>query len=212
MKSHRQHYRSIKRGFTLVELLVVITIIAILASLAVPVVNKVMENANTLRIKATMKDIQVAIGNYRSEYNRFPILLPSSSGGDDVAPILTNGTNQIINILMAQTDPAASPNMNARNIKYVDLPNARNSQTFGIIDPSGGAGGGAPIQLVDMWGQPYTIYLDTNYDNRIANPDTQNIDQRISARAPKFLSSTSGMLSRGRDKTINTRDDIVSWR
>jgi prepilin-type N-terminal cleavage/methylation domain-containing protein len=212
MKPHPQHHHLLHRGFTLVELLVVIVIIAILAALAVPVTNKVMENANTLRLKATMKDIQVAVGHYRTEYNRFPVDMTGATGGDDIDPILTNGSNDFINILMAMTDPAASPNLNSRNLKFVDLPFARNGQSFGVIDPSGGAGTGAPLQLVDIWGQPYYVLLDTNYDNRLLNPDSSNVDQRISGRAPQYLNSTSAMYSLGPDKTVNTKDDVVSWR
>ncbi|MCX6857894.1 MAG: prepilin-type N-terminal cleavage/methylation domain-containing protein [Verrucomicrobia bacterium] len=211
MKSNRLNYRALERGFTLVELLVVITIIAILASLAVPVTNKVIQNANNLRIKATMKDIQVAISHYRTEYNRFPLTLTGASGGDDTAPILTSGQTNIINVLMARTDPNQTPNLNARNIKFIDLPFAKNAQTFGVIDPSGGAGT-TPLQLVDIWGMPYKIMLDTNYDNRITNPDASNVDQKISARAPKFLSTSTAVQSYGPDKIANTKDDIASWR
>lgn len=212
MKSNCLNHRSVERGFTLVELLVVITIIAILASLAVPVTNKVIQNANNLRIKATMKDLQVAISHYRTEYNRFPITLTGSSGGDDTAPIFTGGQTNIINVLMARTDPTQTPNLNARKIKFIDLPFAKNGQTFGVVDPSGGAGTGTPMQLVDIWGMPYKIMLDTNYDNRITNPDASNVDQKISARAPKYLSTSTGIQSYGPDKIVNTKDDIVSWR
>ncbi len=201
------------RGFTLVELLVVIVIIAILASLAVPVTNAVMVRANEVRTKAVMKDIQVAIGHYRTEYNRFPVdLSGSASGGDDIDPIITDDTNTLISVLMAMVDPnSGGTNMNSRGIKFIDLAIAKNGQSFGIIDTSGGTGGGN-VRLVDIWGQPYRIYLDTNLDNRIENPDTQNIDQRVSSRAPQYLPSSSAVQCLGADKTINTKDDIVSWR
>jgi type II secretory pathway pseudopilin PulG len=194
-----------------VELLVVIVIIAILASLAVPVTNKVMENANNLRIKATMKDLQVAIGHYRTEYNRFPVDMTGSSGGEDMEPITTNGNSDIIKTLMALSDPSDDSSLNKRNIKFIDLPYAKNGQSFGIIDTSGGSGGGQ-VQLVDIWGQPYQILLDTNYDNRITNPDASNVDQRISAKAPQYLNASSAVHCYGADKTVNTKDDIVSWR
>lgn len=204
----------LRHGFTLIELLVVIVIIAILASLAVPVTNIVMARANALRVKSTMKDIQVAIGHYRTEYNRFPINPDDAGSGEtDLEPFLTDGTTQpLINILMANVDTGSGgANMNPRQIKFLDLPYAKNN-LFGIIDPSGGAGGGTPVQLVDVWGLPYMIALDTNYDNRVDNPDKQNNDMVISGKAPEKLSVTSAIYSYGPDKQQFTKDDITSWR
>ena len=213
MKTTFASIRLSKRGFTLVELLVVIVIIAILASLAVPVTNKVMEMANTTRTKAVMKDLQVAIGHFRTEYNRFPVDLTGTSGGDDIDPIITDDTTPLISVLMAMTDPnAGGPNLNPRGIKFIDLAIAKNGQSFGIVDPSGGTGAGGNVRLLDIWGLPYRIMLDTNLDNRIENPDAQNVDQRISSRAPQFLPASSAVHCTGADKIVNTKDDIVSWR
>ena len=216
MKTSFLFIRPTRRGFTLVELLVVIVIIAILASLAVPVTNKVMELANTTRTKAIMKDLAVAIGHFRTEYNRLPVDLSGASGGEDIDPIPTDDTTDIISVLMAMSDPnsgggGGGPNLNPRGIKFIDLPLARNGTSFGIVDPSGGAGGGN-VRLYDIWGQPYFILLDTNLDNRITNPDASNIDQRISARAPQYLPSSTAVHCTGPDKIINTKDDITSWR
>ncbi len=202
--------RRSNRGFTLVELLVVIVIIAILASLAVPVTNKVMDNANRVRLKAVMKDLQVAIGHYRTEYNRFPVTV-TGDGATDAEPILTNGNTNIINILMATTDPSDDPNMNSRQIKFIDLPFAKNG-SFGIVDPSNGSGGGTPVSLYDIWSQPYVILLDTNYDNRIENPDVSNVDLLISSKAPKYLNNSAAVYSYGKDKVKQTKDDVNSWR
>lgn len=200
------------RGFTLIELLVVIVIIAILASLAIPVGNLVMDRTNRLRTQKTMKDVVVGINHYRTEYNRFPINPDDATGGDtDMSPFLTDGTSTpIINILMANT-ASGSDDMNPRKIKFVDIPFARNNQ-FGIIDPSSGAGDGTPVQLVDIWGLPYSITLDTNYDNRIENPDKQSNDLVISSRATETVSASAIMFSYGKDRQQNTKDDIVSWR
>lgn len=205
----------IRRGFTLIELLVVVVIIAILVSLAVPAINGVMKKAQILKIKVTLKDIQTAIGSYRTEYNRFPLDpgAMSGSGDTDMEPFLTDGkTHPMINILMANVDSSGgSVNMNPKGIKFLDLPYANNNQ-FGIIDPSGGSGDGAPVQLVDSWGMPYKVILDTNYDNRIENPDKKNNDQKITTQAPQFLGVSSAIYSFGFDRQEFTQDDIVSWR
>ncbi|HYF36785.1 MAG TPA: prepilin-type N-terminal cleavage/methylation domain-containing protein, partial [Prosthecobacter sp.] len=62
-----------RRGFTLIELLVVVVIIAILVSLSVPVYNLVLHRANVTKTKATMHAVTAAIGQYQTEYNRFPM-------------------------------------------------------------------------------------------------------------------------------------------
>lgn len=214
MNTKHKRFRAIQAGFTLVELLVVIVIIAILASLAVPVTNKVMQMANTTRTKAIMKDLQVAVSHYRTEYNRYPVDLSGATGADDIDPIQTNGTTDIVNVLLAMTDPSdtSGGNLNPRGIKFIDLPIAKNASSFGIIDPSGGSGNGGNVRLVDIWGMPYYIMLDTNLDNRIENPDASNVDQRVSARAPQYIPTSTGVQCTGPDKIRNTRDDIVSWR
>ncbi len=203
-------------GFTLIELLVVIVIIAILASLAVPVYNTVMLKVQTLKIKATMKDLQVAIGNYRTEYNRYPVDMTQFGGGGgdaDIEPIFTNDANDLIMNLMALNDPATEPNLNKRQIKFIDLPLAKNGLS-GIVDStgSGGTTQGTPLGLNDVWGMPYVLLIDSNYDNKVENPDSQNIDTRISAGAPQFLPTNVAIYSYGPDKEQLTRDDITSWR
>ncbi len=215
MKTYPPSPSLVRRGFTLIELLVVIVIIAILVSLAVPAINSVMYKAQILKIKTVLKDIQVGIGHYRTEYNRFPIDPNDLGGGgdEDLEPFLTDGTTQpTINILIANVDTSGgSTNMNPKKIKFLDLPIAKNNQ-FGIVDPSGGVGDGTPVQLVDTWGLPYKIALDTNYDNRIVNPDKNSNDQIISGGAPEFLNSTSAIYSFGPDRLEFTKDDIASWR
>lgn len=56
-----------KRGFTLVELLIVVTILAILAGAAVPYVSDYVEDAKFARAKVDMDEIKNAIGVYETK-------------------------------------------------------------------------------------------------------------------------------------------------
>ena len=63
------------RGFTLIELLVVITIIAILAAILFPVFAKTKEKARTASCASNLKQIGLALGIYRNDYDgRMPYI------------------------------------------------------------------------------------------------------------------------------------------
>lgn len=204
---------SLRHAFTLIELLIVIVIIAILASLAVPVTNIVMLKARIMQTRATIKDLQVAAKNFQTEYNRYPIdpTMTGGSGADDAAPILTDENSQIISLLLAeglqQKDPTDPLRLqNPRAIRFIDLPLAKNFRA-GIVGD-----GVSNYALYDIWGKPFYILLDTNYDNSLENPDLQNQDSVIAGQAPQTLPIGVAIYSTGPDGIQFTKDDITSWR
>ncbi|MCX7008407.1 MAG: prepilin-type N-terminal cleavage/methylation domain-containing protein [Kiritimatiellaeota bacterium] len=68
------------RGFTLVELLVVITIIALLAGLLLPVIIGAIKKAEIAKAKGEVNAIAVAVEHYQNEYSKYP---GQTSGGGD---------------------------------------------------------------------------------------------------------------------------------
>ena len=61
-----------RSGFTLVELLAVIMIIALLAALVTPAVMKSMSSSRAAAVKAEIELLNTALMNYKNEYGSFP--------------------------------------------------------------------------------------------------------------------------------------------
>ena len=76
------------RGFTLIELLVVIAIIAVLIALLLPAVQAAREAARRAQCLNNLKQIGLALHNYHSVHDSFPML----NGRGDTFPGTSNST------------------------------------------------------------------------------------------------------------------------
>ena len=181
-----------RRGFTLVELLVVISIIAVLAGLLLPVLARMKSKAKITIAKSDMAGLATAIKAYEAEYNRFPMskntetLAANVNSGvglnGDVtiglppAPALSGDNSEVIKILLDVDD---SPNPTAVNPKHARNP--RNLVTFNG-KPAGNItlpGVGPDYVFRDPWANPYIITMDSNDDNKCADLwyGTQSVSQ-----------------------------------
>lgn len=211
----------VRTGFTLIEMLVVIVIIGILASLVISQANKLMADGRKLQIQTVLKDLRVAISSYQVDYNRWPVnpsLLASASSGQDIPVLPTDENSGIVSALTsistsgsggAAGGGGATTNLNPKDIKFIDLPIAKNGK-FGLVNAQ------PPYKLVDLYGNPYYVLLDTNGDKQVNNPDLNNADPKISQNAisppPKMLPQEIALYSWGQDMQGQTLDDVTSWR
>lgn len=100
------------RGFTLVELLVVIVIIALLAALITPAVMAAMKKAKQVRISTELSQLHSAIEAYKSEHGSYP---PSN-----VAQLKSHLQQRYINIDSGELSATNIPAMdNAQILVFV---------------------------------------------------------------------------------------------
>jgi general secretion pathway protein G len=60
------------RGFTLVELLIVLTVVALLAALVTPVVSSSMQRAKEAVLKENLYSLRKAIDDFHADIGRYP--------------------------------------------------------------------------------------------------------------------------------------------
>ena len=214
-------------GFTLVELLVVIIIIAILAAISVPVVMRAVATANNARIKTEIDMLHMAIMQYKNEYGSFPPAVDVDTAGNG------GRINKHIQRLFPRAPAAfllnnASASLMKPNtalvgwlVGYSDDP----TNPMGIVS---GSGGGQPLsgvtkkKLFDFDtsrvsggqftapgkpGSPY-IYIDSASYGISGLPAIVEIDPKT---GKPFNPDSFQIVCAGRDEKYPSPDDLSNF-
>ncbi len=194
MKNHT--YR-LQRGFTLVELLIVIAIIMVLAALGFAGVQSALKKAKTVQTLNIATNLSQSIHNYFDEYGSLPVVNVTPT------PIVTNtgeGVN-VLRVLLAQ-EGAGTNILNTKGIRYLDVKTAK-AKKAGL---DYGNGGTTATGLFDAWGNPFYIAFDDDYNDEILNPN------KISASDPEIIRGVKAVVySYGADGLDKNKDDVRTW-
>lgn len=89
---------ALSRGFTLVELLVVVAILGILGTIAVQGVKSHIDKANETAARTTVQSVNEAVNSYYIKNKKMPSSLNQLvEGSDDDPPILEGGEKAVYN-------------------------------------------------------------------------------------------------------------------
>jgi prepilin-type N-terminal cleavage/methylation domain-containing protein len=200
--------RPSEAAFTLIELLVVISIIAVLIGLLFPVFQGVQNQARKAQARNDLVQIVTAIGAYYTEYGKYP-LTPTAPADTTYGGTSTN--EQLFNELRSVT-----PLQNPRRIVFLSPPDVKdvNNPRAGISSAPAPAG-----QYFDPWGKPYLVRIDTDYDNQVSNPYSQNAGAAPLLRSAVIAwsfgkdASSQSISTTPSDKNAGTnKDDVISWQ
>ncbi|HSH37488.1 MAG TPA: hypothetical protein VK993_01775 [Chthoniobacterales bacterium] len=228
-----QNSRSALRvsAFTLVELLVVVSILIVLAGLAFPTIRGALDRAKKVQAKNDLVQIGTAVNAFHTEYGVFPIDPGIPSGGHDVeygnpdSPSHTN--SEVMNALRAINDPSG-PNkghaLNPRRVVFFNGPPVKDA-----TKPR--AGFDSKGEFWDPWGSPdnasspvghYIINIDANYDGSTQAYTLDYTDLVYDTSSGKgdgvkgsFIGASLGRdgdYGDAGDKKFKGSDDVLSWQ
>jgi len=203
------------RGFTLIELMVVILVIATLVALLVPAASRTLDRAKSAQAKNDVTQIVTAVNAFYTEYGKYP--LTAAQNTDVLATFKTNNSDVIYTLRAVSSGANAADALNPRKIVFLS------PRQVGDTNPVGGVAQTSGIYY-DPWGPKagkpeagvYHIEIDGDYNNQITtNPYGANGGagpQPLNQGVIAWSLGKDGALGKAGNNIFTGSDDVVSWQ
>ncbi|HEY8960736.1 MAG TPA: type II secretion system protein [Luteolibacter sp.] len=197
-----------QRGFTLVELLVVITIIIVLAAAGFAGAMKAMTKAKSLKAHTALTAVEQAVNQFYNEYGRLPAMTNATADAQ-YETALEDG-KKLLEPLLGKEDMTSggSQVQNPKQLSFLTVQEGKIKGMGGVDGLVYETGSNAKVRgLYDPWGHPYKLMLDNDYDEELAiktGTTTKNLHGR---RVAVWSLGPDGKS----DDLKTAADDVKNW-
>ena len=198
-------FSSCKRGFTLIEILIVMAIIAILVSIAYPVITSKLVEAKRTESRKQCTDIAEGIKSFYQEYNTYPVKNEGSiadSGSGTTIRTKEGDSADLITILYGKEK--SENRINEKKIQFI---------TGSIVDTkvNGIYRRGDSYGYYDPWGEAYYVMISHNVDGEgIDDPCATGTNR--STEQSVIVWGTGPDKAGSRGTADNAKDNVFSYK